>query len=84
MISAGLGCLWLIAANIAAMLPSRDNHWMRAYVLMALGVPLLGFITYENGPFVGLLFLGAGASMLRWPVVYFARWLRRAIGRTNV
>jgi len=23
--------LWLIVANLLAMLPSRDNHWRRAY-----------------------------------------------------
>lgn len=71
-----LGCLWLLLANVLAMLPSRDNHWSRAYVLMAAGVPLLGYITYVNGPLVGMVFLLAGASVLRWPVVYFGRWLR--------
>ncbi len=27
MIAVGLGCAWLIAANVLALLPSRDNHW---------------------------------------------------------
>lgn len=83
MMSLALGCGWLIAANVLAVLPSRDNHWSRAYVLIGLGIPLLGYITYENGPFLGLLFMIAGASVLRWPVIYLGRWLRRMVGRTG-
>jgi hypothetical protein len=77
MIAVGLGCAWLIAANFLALLPSRDNHWARAYGFIALGVPLLGYITYTNGPLIGMVFLIAGASILRWPVVYLGRWVRR-------
>lgn len=73
--------LWAIAANILALIPSRDNHWTRAYVLIAVGVPLLGWVTYENGPWVGLVVFAAGASILRWPVIYLGRWLRRIGGR---
>lgn len=81
MIGIGLGCLWLIVANVAAMLPSRDNHWARAYVLIAVGIPLLGYITYTNGPWLGLLFMVSGMSVLRWPVIYLGRWARRMLGR---
>ena len=74
-------CLvWLIAANVIAMFPSRDKHWRAAYVLIALGVPLLGWVTYVSGPVVGLVLLVAGASVLRWPVIFLWRWLRRQIG----
>ena len=76
-LSLTLALVWLVLANILALLPSRDNHWSRAYLLIALGVPLLGYVTYENGPWVGLLLLAAGASILRWPVIYLGRWLRR-------
>lgn len=72
-----LACLWALAANMAAMIPSRDNHWRRAYVLIAFGIPLLGYVTYENGPVIGLLVMMAGMSMLRWPVIYLGRWMRR-------
>lgn len=80
MMSVGLGCGWLVMANVLAMLPSRDNHWARAYVLIAVGVPLLGYIIYVNGPWIGLGFFIAACSILRWPVVYLGRWLRRLIG----
>nr|WP_207623766.1 DUF2484 family protein [Rhodobacter calidifons] len=74
-------CLvWLIAANVIAMFPSRDRHWRAASVLIAVGVPLLGWATYVGGPVVGLLLLAAGASVLRWPVIFLWRWLRRQVG----
>ena len=76
-----LALFWLVAANVAGMLPLRGNHWPAAYVLIAVGVPLLGYVTYENGPFIGLLILLAGASVLRWPVIYLWRWLKRIGGK---
>ncbi|WP_438991492.1 DUF2484 family protein [Lentibacter sp.] len=81
-LSLTLACLWAAAANILAMLPSRDNLWGRAYGLIGLGIPLLGYVTYENGPWVGLLVLVAAMSMLRWPVIYLMRWLR-GLGRAR-
>lgn len=75
------GFLWLIAANVIAMFPSTDHHWRNAYTLIAIGVPILGSITYQNGPLAGLLFLAGGASILRWPVFFLARWARSLIHR---
>ena len=71
--------IWLIAANVLAMIPSKDNLWTRAYILIAIGVPLLGWVTYQNGPLIGVILLAAGASVLRWPLVYLTRWIRRRI-----
>ncbi len=71
-----LAFLWLILANVIAMFPSRDHHWRAAYGLIAVGIPLLGWVTYVDGPLWGLLLLAAGASVLRWPVIYFWRWIR--------
>lgn len=76
-----LACLWALAANLLAMTPSKDNHWRRAYVLIGIGIPLVGYVTYQNGPWVGLLVLVAGMSLLRWPVIYLGRWLRRVLQR---
>ncbi len=73
--------LWLLAANVMAMIPSKDNLWQRAYLLIAVGIPLLGWVTYQNGPWVGLLVMAAGASVLRWPVIYLTRWIKRLAGR---
>ncbi len=77
--SIALAGIWGVTANILAMLPSKDNHWRRAYFLIAVGVPILGYVTYENGPWIGLLVLAAGMSVLRWPVIYLGRWVRRKL-----
>lgn len=74
-------CLWAVAATAVAMLPSRDHHWRAAYWLIAAGIPILGFVTWANGPWVGLIVLAAGASILRWPLIRLWRWLRRKAAR---
>ena len=74
-------CLWATVATLTAMLPSRDHHWRAAYILIAAGIPILGWVTYENGPWIGLIVLAAGASILRWPLIYLWRWLRRKAAR---
>jgi membrane protease YdiL (CAAX protease family) len=70
-------CLWAALANVIAMFPSKRQHWPAAYVLIIIGIPLVGWVTYENGPWVGLIVLAAGASLLRWPVIYLWRWTKR-------
>jgi len=74
-LSLTLACIWAVVATIIAMMPMK-THWPAAYVLIAIGIPLLGYVTYENGPLIGLLVFAAGASMLRWPLIYLFRWLR--------
>lgn len=75
-----LAFVWLIAANVVAMIPSRRNHWPQAWALIAVGLPLLAWVVVETGPVVGLLVLAAGASVLRWPVLFAWRWVRRVTG----
>lgn len=82
-LSLTLACIWALAANLAAMIPARDNHWRRAFVLIAFGIPLLGHVTYENGPLVGLVVMAAGMSMLRWPVIRLGRWMRRRMEKQD-
>jgi Protein of unknown function (DUF2484) len=76
MLPLALSFLWLVGANVLAMFPSRDHHWRAAYALIAIGIPLLGWVTWTNGPVIGLVLLAAGASVLRWPVVYLWRWVK--------
>jgi Protein of unknown function (DUF2484) len=71
-----LAALWALSANVLAMLPSNDNHWRRAYALIAVGIPILGYVTYQNGPWIGLIVLVAGMSVLRWPVYYLMQWVK--------
>ncbi|MCT4608037.1 MAG: DUF2484 family protein [Pelagimonas sp.] len=71
-----LACAWLVLANLAGSFPSKDNHWSRAYVLMSLGAPLLVWVFWENGLWLGLLVLAATLSVFRWPAIYAWRRLR--------
>ncbi|KEO51285.1 DUF2484 family protein [Thioclava pacifica] len=74
-ISLLLACVWALLATGIALGPQRF-HWPAAWVLIALGVPLVGWVTYENGPLLGLIALAGGMSVLRWPVIYLFRALR--------
>lgn len=70
-----LALLWLITANLIAMLPSRDHHWRAAYALIATGLPLLIWIFRTHGALWSLTFLLGACSLLRWPLWFLWRWL---------
>lgn len=73
---------WLVLANVTGMFPSKHKHWPQAYALIVLGLPVLVWVFWENGAWLGLLVLVAACSVLRWPVRYLFRWLRRmAVGK---
>ncbi len=55
-----LACLWALSANVIAMTPSKDYHWRNAYILIAIGIPILGYVTMQHGPWIGLLVLAGG------------------------
>ena len=80
-LSLTLGLVWLVVANVAAMFPSKRSHWPTAYVLITIGLPLLVWIWWENGIWIALLFLAGAASVLRWPVLFLWRWVKRVVGR---
>lgn len=73
-----LASLWGLTACLLGLTPSRF-HWPAAVVLIATGIPLLGYATMQMGPWWGLALLAAGVSVLRWPVFYAGRWLRRRL-----
>ncbi|MCG6902227.1 MAG: DUF2484 family protein [Rhodobacter sp.] len=75
-LSLTFACLWVLIACVTAMFPSKRNHWPAAYVLIATGIPLLGYVTLQHGPWIALLVAAAGCSILRWPVIYMVRWVR--------
>ncbi|MBM1632483.1 DUF2484 family protein [Sulfitobacter mediterraneus] len=82
-LSLTLACLWAVVANVLAMTPSKDQHWRNAYILIGLGIPILGYVTMQHGPWVALLVLAGACSVLRWPVIYLGRWLRRVVLRRD-
>ncbi len=73
-----LACLWALIANVLAMTPSKDQHWRNAYILIGIGIPIVGYVTMQHGPWIGLLVLAGGCSVLRWPVIYLGRWIGRS------
>ncbi len=71
---------WVVLAFVMAAFPSDDNHWRRAYILLAIGVPLLVWIAWADGLVYASIGLAAGILVLRWPVYFLWRWLRRKAG----
>lgn len=76
-----LACGWLVLANVIGMFPSKHKHWPAAFGLIAIGLPLLGFVFWQDGPWIGLVVFAAAASILRWPVRYLMRWMTGVFGR---
>lgn len=74
-----LVCLWIISAKVVAVFPSKDFHWCAAYVLIAIGLPILCWTVYQHGVFAGMAALLIGSWVLRWPVYYFGKWIKRVI-----
>jgi len=52
---------WFIIANVITLIPSKRKLWPQAYVLIVVGVPIFGFVTFQNGPWIGLLVLAGGS-----------------------
>lgn len=77
-----LALIWMLAANVRAMFPSKDYLWKFAYVMIAIGVPILVYVWWQNGIWIALLFLVAAMWIMRWPVIYTWRWVKRRFGRS--
>jgi hypothetical protein len=77
-----LACVWALVACLVGMGPQRF-HWPAAWVLIATGIPLLGYVTVQSGPVWGLVCLVAGASVLRWPLIRAGERLKRVLVRTD-
>ncbi len=71
-----LGCFWVLASAVTAMLPMRRQMVPGISLLLAAPV-LLWFIAQDYGIWVFALTLLAAVSMFRNPLIYFAR---RAMG----
>lgn len=59
-------CLWAVLAICLTGL--RRLGSARIYALIALGVPITGWVVMSHGPWIGLLVLALGAALLRWPL----------------
>jgi len=78
-----IGCLWVFASAIVAMLPMRHQYVPGVALLIAAPV-LIGSIGYEHGLIAFLIALFAFVSMFRNPLIYLfkrARGLRPEVPR---
>ena len=73
--SVAFALVWLIVINLRAMLPSSDAHWRFAYAMIAIGLPLIVWVTMQVGPLIAAVLLLAAGSVLRYPLLYASRWL---------
>ena len=65
---------WVVLAGVLSSFPSKRKHWPLAYVLIALGVPILVW-AFAVEPLAGLVGLLAGCLILRWPLIFALRRL---------
>lgn len=78
--SAIAALIWLLVVNLRGMFPSKDHHWRFAYVMIAIGLPILVWVWWQNGVWIALAVLIAAGWVMRWPVIYLGRWVKRRIG----
>ncbi|WP_299965319.1 DUF2484 family protein [uncultured Roseobacter sp.] len=64
-----LAVLWVVLANLRGARPIVDQRWHATLVLVVVGIPILGYVTWLHGPWVGLLVFAGGVSTLRWPLL---------------
>lgn len=76
-----LALIWMVLANLRAMFPSKDNLWRFAYGMIAVGLPILAYVWWENGVWIALVFLLAAMWVMRWPVIYLGRRVREHLAK---
>ena len=69
----------MIVANVRAMFPSKDNHWRFAYAMIAVGLPILIWVYFDHGLWLSLILLLGAMWVMRWPVIYLGRWIKRVL-----
>lgn len=70
-----IGCLWVFAATVTALLPMR-HQYKPGVTLLVLAPVLIVWIGYDYGWIYAIFGLFAFASMFRHPLVYFYRRAR--------
>lgn len=73
--------IWMVVVNLRAMFPSKDNHWKFAYIMIGIGVPILIWVFFDHGPLLAAVLLVGAMWVMRWPVIYLTRWVRRQVGQ---
>jgi hypothetical protein len=74
-------CIWVIAAWFLSVVLSAKQSWPAAYGLIAAGVPILFWLGLSAGWGTAAVGFIVGCLVLRWPVIYAGRWIRRRFRR---
>ena len=74
-------CIWVIAAWFLSVVLSAKQSWPAAYGLIAAGVPILFWLGLSAGWTTAAVGFIVGCLVLRWPVIYAGRWIRRRFRR---
>lgn len=72
-------CLWVIVAWVLSLVLTAKQSWPAAYVLIAAGVPILWLLWVQIAPWAALGGFVVGCVVLRWPVIYLGRWIKRKV-----
>lgn len=80
MITALLGCIWVVLVSIVALMPF-PQHKPYALAMLILLPVLLVAIALEFGVLWALALFVCAASIYRYPLIFLAKWLRRKWGR---
>ncbi|SEN93217.1 DUF2484 family protein [Palleronia pelagia] len=78
-----LGCLWVVAASLVALLPSRRQR-LPAGLLVLLAPGLLALLALAHGIWVTLASVAAVVSIFRRPLSGAARKAEEALRHDNV
>ena len=74
-------CLWVISAWLLSIALSAKQSWPAAYALIAAGAPTLIWLGLSAGWGAAAVGFIVGCLVLRWPVIYAGRWIRRRLRR---
>lgn len=72
-------CIWVVVAWVLSVVLTSKQSWPAAYALIAFGLPILVWLWRDLGPTAAFIALITGMVVLRWPVIYLGRWLKRRI-----
>lgn len=70
-------CLWVVLAWVLSVVLTARQSWPAAYGLIAVGVPIALWLGWTFGIGAGVLAVLVGCLVLRWPVIYAGRWIKR-------
>ena len=73
-------CLWVVVAWLLMVTLTAKQSWPAAYVLIAVGVPIVVWLGLAMGAALALLGVAVMMLVLRWPVRYGLRWIARKLG----